>query len=404
MADKTPEKLEKPTDKPTDAAKSAPSPQAKDITPPVRTKFRSLTEAHMPKDFAISMDNLRKGGADGFLLTKPTHATPQQMRGFDPEYVNIVDYIVRITHRIWEEKDIGYIYDTYSHDCTVWDDLHLTFGRDKVVADTITQSNAFPDLRVVADEVIWAGDDTVGFHSSHRTNIFGTNTGFSRFGAPTNKRVQFWCLANCVMLDNEIFHEHVVYDTVGLLQQMGFDPVEVARAQVEEGRALARDFAGADTARLIGQAKPEDRVIPSTADGNPEGFVRAALHTLWNRRNLKAVDQIYAESAFAQMTAGRVFRGHGQLRSFILSMMAMFPDLAHVIEDLYWMGNEADGYLVAVRWSMLGTHRGNGRYGPPTGKEAHIWGITHWMIEGGKVTKEWTMFNEFGLLVQLQEA
>ena len=31
------------------------------------------------------------------------------MRGFEDDYPDIVDYIIRITHRIWEEKEVGYI-------------------------------------------------------------------------------------------------------------------------------------------------------------------------------------------------------------------------------------------------------------------------------------------------------
>ena len=38
----------------------------------------------------------------------------QPMRGFEDTYVDIVDYIIRITHRIWEDQDVGYIYDTYA--------------------------------------------------------------------------------------------------------------------------------------------------------------------------------------------------------------------------------------------------------------------------------------------------
>jgi len=37
------------------------------------------------------------------------------MRGFEATYGDIVDYSVRITHRIWEEGDMGYIYETYAH-------------------------------------------------------------------------------------------------------------------------------------------------------------------------------------------------------------------------------------------------------------------------------------------------
>ncbi len=374
-------------------------------TDEARSKFKALSSQHMPKDFAISLDAYRRGGTDAFLGQAPRHAVTQPMHGFEQTYVNIVDYIVRITHQIWEEKDIGYIYDTYSHDCAVWDDLALQFGRDKIVADTIALNNAFPDIRIVADEVIWAGDDTIGFHTSHRTRIVGTNTGFTRYGEPTGRRVQFWCLANCVARDNEIFYEHVVYDTASVVQQLGYDVVETARklAQSDVGAQLPRDFLGSEPKRMSGQSKPPRMPIPGHIGDNPEEFVRAALHTIWNRRNLSAIDRVYHPSVLVQVTAGRNFHGQGQLQSFILSMLAMFPDMLYSIDDLYWMGNAREGYLIAIRWSMLGTHRGNGRYGAPTGREINLWGITHWVIEDGKVTKEWTMFNEFGVLMQINK-
>jgi len=58
-------------------------------------------------------------------------------------------------------------------------------------------------------------------------------------------------------------------------------------------------------------------------------------------------------------------------------------------------------FLVSVRWGAIGTHNGNGSYGKPTGKECYIWGITQWEIKDNKIMKEWTVFNEFGILVQL---
>ena len=33
--------------------------------------------------------------------------------------------------------------------------------------------------------------------------------------------------------------------------------------------------------------------------------------------------------------------------------------------------------------------------------ETNLWGITHWVIENNVVTKEWTTFNEFGVLMPL---
>jgi len=366
-----------------------------------RAKFRRPEAQHMPADFSISLDALRRGGTEAFLTAPPMHAKRQPLPGFEPTYVNIVDYVVRITHRIWEEKDIGYIYDSYSHDCMVWDDFGLGYGRDKVVADTVAMNNAFPDIRIVADEVIWAGDETVAFHTSHRTQIFGTNTGFSRFGQPTLRRVQFWCMANCVARDNEIFHEHVAYDLTGLLLQLGINPVAMARQLAPEAALLPPDFQSGEPKRLDGQAKPQNIAIPTELGDSPEDFVRAALHTIWNRRNFGAVDTVYAPDVLAHATAGRVFRGTGALRAFYISLVAMFPDLLLTIDDLYWMGNRDDGFLVAIRWSLLGSHRGLGRYGEPSGRGVHLWGITHWVIEHNVVTQEWMMFNEFGALMQI---
>ena len=82
-------------------------------------------------------------------------------------------------------------------------------------------------------------------------------------------------------------------------------------------------------------------------------------------------------------------------------MVAMFPDLGLSVDDVYWMGNASEGYLVSVRWSAVATHRGHGPYGDPTGRQVNLWGITQWVLADGVVQKEWMMFNEFGVLMQI---
>ena len=384
--------------------RAAPKPgSGKDSTAATPAQMEALTTEQMPSDYSISLDAYRRGGTDNFLAHPPEDLVRQPMRGFEPQYVNIVDYIVRITHRIWEEKDIGYIYDTYSHDCKVWDDLGLQYGRDKIVADTVHTNNAFPDIRLVADEVIWAGNETLGFHTSHRTKILGTNTGFSRFGPPTGKRVQLWCIANCVARDNEIFHEHVIYDTAGLLQQLGFDVVETARrfAAQNSSAGLPPNFMASEPKRLEGQGKPAAVPIPASSDGDIKAFVEAAFQNIWNRRNFGAIDLVYQPNVVVQGSTGRVYRGTGQLRSFVMSMVAMFPDISLQVDDLYWMGNPEEGFQVSIRWGAQGTHKGNGPYGEPTGREVNLWGISQWKMKDGRVEQEWMMFNEFGILQQI---
>jgi predicted ester cyclase len=364
-------------------------------------RFSALRDDQMPKDFSVSLAAYTRGGTEAFLHRPPAHLPRQVMTGFDPAYRDIIDYIVRITHRIWEEKDIGYIYDTYSHDCRVWDDVGLQYGRDKIVADTVHTNAAIPDIRLVADEVVWAGDAASDFHTSHRTIILGTNTGWSRWGPPTGRPVRLLCMANCVARANEIHTEHVAYDTAMLLKQIGVDVIAAARTAAEARLDAERPaLLGAEPTRLPGQGKPGRPAIPPAAS-DLRGFVAAAHDRIWNGRDLSAMLEVYAPDVTAEMSTGRAFADLGQLRAHVLTTLAMFPNLAMRLDDLYWMGDPAGSCLVAARWGALGHHRGHGPYGPPTGREVHLWGITQWHIEGGRVRREWTTFNEFGILMQL---
>lgn len=341
-------------------------------------------------------------GSTERLLAADQGERVQPMRGFEDTYVDIVDYIVRVTHRIWEEKDIGYIYDTYRHNCRVTDDTGLQYGRDKIVADTVHTINAFPDVRLYADEVIWAGDEDRGFSTSHRTVIVGHNTGFSRFGSPTGRKVVVWAIANCRAIENEIFEEWVLYNHSSLLQQLGFDVRALARRlgnervwdEVDDGRF-------GESERVFGQGKPAAMAAPAAEPFEPEAFIRHLLHQVWNWRNLSAIDRAYAPNLRYLGTSGRQLYGRGELKSLILSFLAMFPDLSMQVDDVYSMPNGDSECLLSVRWSMVGTHRGHGIYGPPTGRRVIMWGISQYRIAERQILQEWTLFNEFETMQRL---
>ena len=370
--------------------------KTKDLRP------KDLKDHHMPNNFDISLKAYGGGGTAKSLNPVSKDLIIHSMKGFETQYKNIIDYIVRITYRIWEEKDIGYINDTYSYDCRVWDEFGLQSGAEKIVADTVHTNNAFPDIRLFADEVIWAGDEDASFHTSHRTIITGTNTGYSKFSKPTGKSVRLFCIANCVAKNNEIYYENVVYDTAALIKQLGLNVNQVAKEIANKGNIgpFAPDFKNSKPKRITSQSKPISFEIPEKIS-NIREFAYAVFNTIWNRRNFSAIDNVYSDDIVFEGSTERKFKGKKQLRSFIISMIASFPNLALSVEDIYWMGNEQDGYLVSVRWGAIGTHKGNGSYGPPTNKECYIWGITQWQIENNKIIKEWTAFNEFGILMQL---
>ena len=114
------------------------------------------------------------------------------------------------------------------------------------------------------------------------------------------------------------------------------------------------------------------------------------------------IEKAYSPSIHYHGGNGREYYGLGGLGSYFLSVLAMFPDCLMQVDDVYWMGNDQDDYLVSVRWNLVGSHTGYGIYGDPTGKPVHMKGLTHLKIRDEKIIEEWTLFNELGILMQLE--
>jgi hypothetical protein len=160
------------------------------------------------------------------------------------------------------------------------------------------------------------------------------------------------------------------------------------------------NFTASEPARLPGQGKPPILAFPAHGFDVAE-FAAAFVQNVWNRRMLGEIERRCAPHVVLQGPTDRIYHGTGQYKAFVLSMLAAFPDFAMTIEDLYWMGNPEEGHLVSLRWEAQGTHTGHGVYGPPTRRGVRIWGITQWSLHDGRIEAEWTLFNEFGLLMQL---
>ena len=63
----------------------------------------------------VNLDVLQVERRDFTDLVPTDRPRVQGLRGFDPIYTDIVDYNIRCTHRIWDERDIGLIYSHYTH-------------------------------------------------------------------------------------------------------------------------------------------------------------------------------------------------------------------------------------------------------------------------------------------------
>jgi hypothetical protein len=324
------------------------------------------------------------------------------MRGFEPEYTDIVDYIVRITHRIWEEKEVGYIYDTYQHNCIVHGSVADAHGREGVVAATLEWLAAFPERRVYADDVIWSGDQDSGFHTSHLVTSVGSNLGHTRYGPPTGKKVLVRAIANCLARENMIFEEWLLRDEVGLIKQLGFDLEAIvdqqARAMLELGTL---PLPVSDPERMLGQYAPAPPPARAAAGFDIEDFIRSTYHEVWNRRRLNLLAQRLDRSHTCTTNNTTTLHGPGERTIAVLNTLAMFPDAGVSVDHVYWNGSDEHGYHVAVRWTLTGTHTGFGALGAPSGARVRAMCLSQHRVKHGTFMQEFTLHDEMSLRRQI---
>jgi ketosteroid isomerase-like protein len=361
-----------------------------------------LGREHMPGNFDISLASYTRRGTAREARIPDDFGPQQSMRGFEETYRNIVDYIVRITYRIWEDRDVEYIANTYAANSQVFDDYGLQRGCRKIIQDTHHTTGAFSDIQLIADEIVWAGDDEVGYHTSHRTIIRGTNDGDSRYGPATSRPIDVLVIANCVALENEIFLEHVLYNNSSMLHQLGHSLGDVvATLATAPPPGWPRDHATWEALRSSARPAKPISITQTIAGFDVDAFTRETFAQLWNARDYAAISNAYsADFAFAGPT-DRKFRGAKQYQNLIATLLRAFPDLELQVDEVYWMGNEQDGYITSARWSAEASHAGPGLYGEATNKPVQIWGITQQQIVDGKIVAEWMLFNELDLMMQI---
>src|SRR4028119_1198743 len=121
-----------------------------------------------------------------------------------------------------------------------------------------------------------------------------------------------------------------------------------------------------------------------------------ATHSWEILENLDAIEEIYAPDVVWHEPDQEV-RGIEEAKQFVTTYKTALPNLNVTLEDVI-----AEGDKAVTRWTVSGTHQGEvEEFGPPTGKQVEIKGVTMHRIEGGKIAEEWGRYDNLGVMQQL---
>ncbi len=206
------------------------------------------------------------------------------------DFAAIAEFVLRITEDIWERKNIGLIYDCYAEDAPIHTLGGEVIGAEAVVRNTIKTLAAFPDRKMYADGLVIGGDRYSAYYSSHRIRSQMTNLGCSDFGPATGASADVITIADCVVRDYMIVEEWMARDNLHLVEQLGLDPHEIAKAQAKtELDAPSFAWRNEQLERLRNLPPAEAAEYPDNPVGEPGLFAAAVISDLWDHCDAKRV-------------------------------------------------------------------------------------------------------------------
>jgi predicted ester cyclase len=319
--------------------------------------------------------------------------------GFDPDFADLPDYIVKITERIWEGRGIDLIRRYYAEDCPVHASMGPSVGLAPVISGTIDTLAAFPDRRLLPEDIIWSGDEDAGFLSSHRIISPMHHRGPGLFGPPTGRLVYVRTIADCFCVRNRVAEEWLARDQAGLALQLGVDPFDLARRLAEADALAGKTAWHLEAARAL---RADGRLRPPVHQDHPAArFVRQAFEEIWNGAALSRIREAYHAACALHLPGARDVYGHDAAEAFVLGYKSAFPDARLAVE--HSIARDDPGYptRVATRWWLAGSHAGQGAFGAPSGAIVLILGITHHTVIDGRIREEWTLVDELAVLKQI---
>ena len=137
----------------------------------------------------------------------------------------------------------------------------------------------------------------------------------------------------------------------------------------------------------------EEEATSMSAEDNKA--VSRRLFAAMTEGNVDAVDALFTPDAVVH-DPGRELRGTATIREGLRALRAAFPDIVYTVEDQL-----AEGDKVASRYRGEGTHLGDWRGVPATGRRFSYTGILIHRFEGNRIAEFWGQADTLGLLQQL---
>lgn len=317
------------------------------------------------------------------------------MKGFNPKWKDLPDYILGITKEIWEDRNVHTLHHYYTNDMAKRGPDGIVIGNQAVINETLQTLSLFPDTQAFGEDVIWSGNDTDGFLSSHRVVATFTHSVDGPLGPATGKKLTQRVFADCACLNDQIYDEWLLHDVSQCLRQLGRDPKSYAAAQIEsEGgpQTCRKPFTPAMDVKAKYQGRGNDHAV---------GQRYAAIMQAIMGADIAVIPRDYDRACHLELPGGITGHGWPAADRFWLGLRAAFPNARFEIHHQIGRDDPGLSPRAALRWSLTGKHEGWGAFGQPSGADVHVIGFSHAEFGPWGLRREYVLIDEVQVWKQI---
>jgi len=317
------------------------------------------------------------------------------LKGFSQRWKNFPDYILGITHEIWEGRGIDTLHHYYGKEIPVRSPSSVVIGNEAVIRATMATLAEFPDRTLLGEDVIWSEGPGGYLLSSHRLLSTATHSRPGMYGAPTGKRLVYRIIADCAAHDDMIDDEWLIRDQGAIVRQMGWDPKEFA------ADLIAREGGPEKCVKPFTPASDVPGPYKGKGNDNEWGQRYAAILTAVMDGGFSRIPAEYDRACQLELPGGVTGHSHGDADQFWMGLRSSFPSARFEIHHMIGRDDPMMPPRAALRWSLTGKHDGWGTYGTPTGADVHVMGMSHAEFGPWGLRREYVLFDETAIWKQI---
>lgn len=123
-----------------------------------------------------------------------------------------------------------------------------------------------------------------------------------------------------------------------------------------------------------------------------ENIAEEYADRIWNKKDLRAIEDLLHPKITIHSLLGD-YHGQDAMKKVVEAWLVGFPDLS--VQNI---ATVCEKDLIVIQWQASGTHQGEFKKIPPTGKAVSYQGVTIYRVKGNKITEYWAYLDMQHLL------